>query len=220
MRAALYYAPELDDPLWAAGCTWLGRNPETGATLAQPDVPGLHAITADPRRYGFHGTLKPPMRLSTTFPALVDDAARLAAGLAPFTLPTLAVTDIAGFLALCETTPCPPLNALADACVTGLDAHRAPPDPAELARRRRHPLSPAEDAMLARWGYPHVLETWRFHLTLTQRLAPDVSAVTRAAAEQYFAALLAPRPVRSVCLYTEREPGAPFLLAERFPLGG
>lgn len=36
-RVAVYYAPETDDPLWAAGNRWLGRDPETGATLTPPD---------------------------------------------------------------------------------------------------------------------------------------------------------------------------------------
>ena len=34
-----------------------------GEDLAQPEVPGLAAMTADPRRYGFHATIKPPFRL-------------------------------------------------------------------------------------------------------------------------------------------------------------
>ena len=126
LRAAAYYAPELDDPLWRAGCAWLGRDPETGAAVPQPNVPGLADITADPRRYGFHATLKPPMRLRTAFPELVDDMRRLAASVQPFELPALAVTELSGFLALCEIVPCPSLHALADAGVVKLDRHRAP----------------------------------------------------------------------------------------------
>ena len=60
-RVAVYYAPEADDPLWRAGCEWLGRDPERGTALAQPVVAGLHENTEDPRRYGFHATLKAPM---------------------------------------------------------------------------------------------------------------------------------------------------------------
>ena len=220
MRAAIYYAPELDDPLWRAGCAWLGRDPESGAAVAQPGVPDLPALTGDPRRYGFHATLKPPMRLRTPFPELVEDARRVAAALRPFELPALAVTELSGFLALCETAPCPALQAMSDACVVDLDRHRAPADADELARRRRHGLPAAEDAMLERWGYPHVLSTWRFHMTLSQRLTPTQLAAMRPAAEAYFAGLLGPRTVGSVCVYTEHAPGAPFLLGERFGLGG
>lgn len=219
MRAAVYYAPELDDPLWRAGCGWLGRDPESGAGVVQPEVTGLRELTGDPRRYGFHGTLKPPMRLATSYPELVEDVRRLAAGMQAFELPALAVTEISGFLALCEVERCPALHALADACVVELDRHRAAAGDEELARRRRHGLPAAQDAMLARWGYPHVLETWRFHLTLTQRLTSGQLAAARPAAEGYFAGLLGPRWVRSVAVFTEREAGAPFLLAERFSFG-
>src|SRR5579875_2507200 len=133
MRVGVYYAPEPDDPLWPAGCSWLGRDPESGAELAQPDLPDIHSVTADPRRYGFHATLKPPMRLATDWDAFLADARALADGLRPFTLPHLAVADLSGFLALRESTASSSLQAFCDACVAGLDHHRAPPSSEELA---------------------------------------------------------------------------------------
>jgi hypothetical protein len=181
----------------------------------------MEDITADARLYGFHATLKPPMRLARPWAALLDDAAALARGIAPFDLPPLQVADLGGFLALRESAPCPPLHALADACVTELDTHRVPADAAEIARRRKSGLPPEQDAMLLAWGYPHVLATWRFHMTLTRRLPPAERAGIMPAAEAYFAAALAvPRQVADICIYTQAEPGAPFRLAERLPLGG
>ena len=221
MRVGVYYAPEADDPLWAAGCSWLGRDPASGAALGQPDLPEIGAITADARRYGFHATLKPPMRLATGWGALLADARTLAGTRPPFDLPPLAVADLSGFLALRETAPWPPLQALADVCVAELDAHRAPPSPQELARRRRHGLSPEREAMLARWGYPDVFATWRFHMTLTRRLRPAEAAIYRPAAEDYLASALAvSRRVTAIALFVEPEDGAPFSLAARLPLRG
>jgi hypothetical protein len=171
--------------------------------------------------YGFHATLKPPMRLATAYDAFLADATALAAGLAPFDLPPLAVADLSGFLALRETRPCPELHALADACVAGLDAHRAPANETELARRRRNGLPPAQEAMLTRWGYPHVMETWFFHMTLTQRLSGAERDAIRPLAEAHFAAALrAPRQVDAFCIFTQATPGAPFLIAERLALRG
>ena len=217
-RAAVYYAPALDDPLWAAGCGWLGRDPHTGRFAADP---ARDELTAEPRLYGFHATLKPPMRLAHPWHALVDDAAALAAQLAPFALPPLQVAGLGSFLALRETAPCPALHALADACVTGLDAHRIPPDAEEIARRRRPGLTAAQDAMLLDWGYPHVLGAWRFHMTLTRRLSPQERPAVTAQAQAHFAAALAqPRQVTDICLFTQAKPGAPFLLAQRLPLRG
>ncbi|MEJ1977252.1 MAG: DUF1045 domain-containing protein [Acetobacteraceae bacterium] len=113
------------------------------------------------------------------------------------------------------------MHALADACVLDLDAHRAPSDAAEIARRRKAGLTPEQDAMLLALGYPHVLGTWRFHMTLTRRLSAAERAVVQPQAEAYFAAALAqPRRVESLCLYTQATPGAPFMLAERLTLRG
>ncbi len=216
-RVAVYYAPKAADPLWAAGCDWLGFDPEAGRDLPTQ----FGEITEQPRVYGFHAPLKPPMRLATKWADFLADATALAARTAPFDLPKLAVMDLSGFLAVLETAFCPALHALADACVVDLDPHRTPPDAADLAKRRGSGLPAAQEAMLVRWGYPHVLETWRFHMTLTRRLTAEERATVQPAAEAHFAAALAmPRRVEEICLFTQASSGAPFRLAERLPLGG
>jgi len=220
-RVAVYYGPARGDALWHRGAHWLGRDPATNAPASQPDLPGIDEVTAEPRLYGFHCTLKPPMRLKpgTDWYALVDAAERLARDITAFTLPPLAVADLHGFLALRETTPCPEIQELADACVARLDEFRAPPSEAELSRRRRSALTPAQDANLVRWGYPYVFDTWFFHMTLTRRLSAAEHAIYRPAAEAFFATALEQRHVvNDVCLFTQREPGAPFILAQRLPL--
>lgn len=221
MRVAVYYAPVLRDPLWTAGCAWLGRDPETGATLQQPDLAGIAEATGEPARYGFHATLKPPMRLAGSYDDFIDTADRVARDIAPFELPALAVAELSGFLALRETAPSPDLHALADACVSGLDGHRAFASKEEIERRRRSGLTREQDDMLLRWGYPHVFRTWRFHMTLTRRLSEAEHAVFRPAAERHFAdALGVKRRVAEICVYTQAGDGAPFLIAERLALRG
>ena len=112
-------------------------------------------------------------------------------------------------------------DALADACVVELDGHRCPAGAAELQQRRQAGLSPLQDQMLVDWGYPHVLGTWRFHMTLSRRLSPAERAAVQPEAEAHFAAALAqPRQMADICLFTQADAGAPFMLAERFPLGG
>ncbi len=222
-RVAVYFAPRPTDPLFAAGATWLGRDPEADAPAPQPAVPDIGEVTAEPRLYGFHATLKPPMRLAEgrQWFDIVQAARALADRIAPFTLPPLAVMDLHGFLALRETVPCPPLQALADACVAELDPYRAPASEAEIARRRRASLTAEQDAMLLRWGYPYVFGTWFFHMTLTRRLNEEEKAIYRPAAEAHFArALAVPPRVTDLCLFTQEAAGAPFVIAERLPLGG
>lgn len=220
-RVALYYAPTPDDPLWSAGTTWLGRDPETNMRVAQPDLPDVDAITADARLYGFHATLKPPMRLrpGCTWEELVARTAEIAAGIPGFDLPPLTVMDLDGFLALGLTLPSPTLRALVDACVAGLDDFRAPLTEHELAYRRRNGLSPGREAMLLRWGYPDVFETWVFHMTLTRRLTEAEAAIYRPAAEAYFAdALRMPRQIRDICLLVQPAHDAPLTIAARLKL--
>jgi hypothetical protein len=222
-RVALYYAPAENDPLWARAVAWLGRDPASGAEVAQPAVPGLAAITEDAAGYGFHATLKPPMRLrqGVGWAAFHASVVELAASIAPFPLPPLEVVDLAGFLALHEAAPSPALQAFCDACVGWVDHLREPPTEAELSHRRRTGLSAAEDANLVRWGYQYVFSTWFFHMTLTRRLTADQQAVYRPAAEAWFADTLAgPRTVRDIALFVQPAPGDVFFLAERLALRG
>jgi putative phosphonate metabolism protein len=222
-RVAVYYAPQADDPLSAAASAWLGRDPQSDAPVPQPDVANIAEVTAEPRLYGFHATLKPPMRLASGcgWDDVVSAATILAERIAPFELPALSVQDVFGFLALRETAASPPLQALADACIEHLDAFRAQPSETELARRRRANLTPQQDEMLMRWGYPYVFDTWFFHLTLTRRLSAAEKRVFIPASEAYFAhAIATPRRVNDICLFVQLAPGAPFVIRERLPLRG
>ena len=223
MRVAVYYAPQTDDPLFIEGATWLGRDPESGAPTPQPDMPDIGEVTAEPRAYGFHATLKPPMRLKhgRQWFDVVEAATQVANRIAPFELPRLAVTDVHGFLALRETSACAPLQALADACVEHLDHLRAPLTDDEIARRRRGRLTSQQDAMLLRWGYPYVFETWFFHMTLTRRLNAAEKQVFMPAAEAYFArAIAGSRQVSDICLFVQPAAGKPFVIEERLKLRG
>jgi hypothetical protein len=214
-RVALYYAPASDDPLWARGADWLGRAP--------PALPDIDALTAEPRLYGFHATLKPPMALreGVSWDEVLRVTRAIAAGIPAFDLPRLAVAELHGFLALRETEPSPSLQALADACVAGADRLRAPPGEAELAKRRRGNLSPAQEANLLRWGYPYVFATWFFHMTLTRRLSAAEQAQVRPAAKAWFApALGRRRRVTDICLFVQHGAGLPFVPAERVALAG
>jgi putative phosphonate metabolism protein len=217
MRYAIYFVPTADDPLWDFANRWLGRDPETGAVF---DCDA--AVVGDPRRYGFHATLKPPFALAPgkteadLVAALVDFARRTA----PFDVPDMRVAKLGRFLAIVPGTHAPSLHALADACVRDFDGFRATADEAEIAKRRKSGLSAREDEHLLRWGYPYVFDTFRFHMTLTGRL--DEATATRLEAELVAATsdmLKRPLGVREIALFTEPQAGADFVLTRRLPLG-
>jgi putative phosphonate metabolism protein len=230
VRYAAFFAPGESSAWWRFGAHWLGRDAATGAACEQPAIPGidpesLRALTAAPRRYGFHATLKAPFALQegTTRERLAGALARFCGARLPFQMPPLEVARVDDFLAFVPAAHETRINELAADCVRELDAFRAPAAPAELERRRGKGLSTRQDRYLEEWGYPYVLADFRFHLTLTGSLdgvSPHHSAAVLAAAREAAAALAAePLWFDAVCLFEEPDPAAPFRLAARFPLG-
>jgi putative phosphonate metabolism protein len=229
-RYAIYWAPPADGALWAFGTRWLGRDPETGEALPQgldtalpADPAWLAAVTADPRHYGLHATLKPPFRLAAgrSRDQLVAALGRFAAAAAPVEGPPLVLRRLGRFLALVPGGPAPAVLALAARLVEAFDDFRAPAPPAELEKRRRHGLTPSQDANLMRWGYPYVMDDFRFHVTVSGALDP--------VALDRLEALLAPRVagfaadalmMAELALFEQPDGATPFRLTRRFPLAG
>ena len=227
MRYALYFAPAASHALWSQGNVWLGRDPESGHTLAQPTVPRfssdeIAAHTAAPRRYGLHATIKPPFHLADGRSAadLLDQLGDFAARQTAFVLPQLEVALLDDFVALRSHARSTPLHALADACVAEFDTFRAPPDAAELARRQIDSLDAAATARLKRWGYPHVFDGFEFHMSLTGGVPTAVQERLLPWLESHFApALAVVCEFDSLALYVEPTPGQPFRLERRYPFG-
>ena len=228
-RYALYYAPRLEEGLAVAASQWLGRNAETGQARALKPASEFTAerlaeITAEPRRYGFHGTLKPPLVLcdGASERDLLAAVGSFAARRRPFTVPSMALGCLSGFMALVPGQPSNELQDLADCCVIEFDEFRRPADEAELARRRASGLSPRQDELLLRWGYPYVLEEWRFHLTLTGRIHDEGerTAIGGMLRRQFAGFIDRPLAVRDLCVFRQAEPGRPFIVLARFALGG
>jgi hypothetical protein len=107
----------------------------------------------------------------------------------------------------------PGLHALAAEVVERFDDFRAPMTRAELARHDHASLTPRQRELLKRWGYPYVLDEFRFHLTLTDRIPVERRPEVERALSDWFAMLLgADVPVDALAVFTEAEPGAPFEL--------
>ena len=226
-RYAVYAAPQPGSALAGAAAAWLGRDADAGVAVAHPTdlevAPAeLAELTAAPRRYGFHATLRAPFHPAdgVTRADVAQRVDRLAAAHAPVDV-ALALRTIAGFAALVPAEPTPGLEAIAAACVTELDDLRRAPAPDDLARRRRTGLTPRQDELLVRWGYPYVLDELRLHLTLTRRLDDDERDRVLAAARRWFACVeRTPLAVRDLCVFAQPDPGAPFTVVHRAPLRG
>lgn len=220
-RYAVYYLP--DDPALAAfGASWLGWDVGQAAPARHPETAlDLENLTATPRKYGFHATLKAPVQLvgGQAEAAFFDAVAELAASATPVEVAALEVRCIGRFLALVPERRSEALDDLAGRIVTDLDRFRTPATPEELARRRAAGLTREQEAMLVRWGYPYVLGEFRFHLTLSGPADAAARKAARAEVERLMPPLPRPFPIRSISIAGEREDGR-FIALRRFPLGG
>jgi putative phosphonate metabolism protein len=218
-RYAIYFAPKQDSPWWEFGAGWLGRDEcrdvnKVQPALAQIAPDELREITVQPRRYGFHATLKAPFFLGDghTLDDLKARLQALAVTLKPLALGPMQAAMLGNFVALVPAVASDELMALAAASVTGLDDLRRPLSEAELARRQVDRLDAREQELLRQYGYPYVLERFRFHLTLSGPVAqPTAQRVLQAVADPV-AQLNATAPLLldRLCLFVEPSPGQPF----------
>ncbi len=229
-RYAIYFTPA-PGPLARFGADWLGWDLAAGGPGGvRPDVGPLPApaddLTATPRRYGFHATIKPPFALAVgaTADALAASLHAFCASHAPASLGRLRLVCVGSperaFVALVPHDEVRALGALAANTVRDLDGFRASPSEADLARRRSAGLSARQEANLVRWGYPWVIEDFAVHMTLTGPLpAATAEAVLNALTPAIAELTGQPVDVDALSLVGEDNTGH-FHLLERVPLTG
>jgi Protein of unknown function (DUF1045) len=226
MRYALYLIPAPTSALWVSASAWLGYDSLRGERMAQPVLPGfsaeaLEAATREPRRYGFHLTLKAPFRLS---PGQSEDkliaafeefcTARNGFDLGALKLEARLGNEGSGFICLVPATPCPALFLLEQDAVRGFEPFRAPLDAREMARRKPETLTPAQRHLLTQFGYPFVLEEFRPHFSLTGMLMEPQRWL--AALEQTLGG--SPQcPVQGMGLFRQPTPESAFTLLKWAP---
>ncbi len=228
MRVAVFFTPPADHPLTRSAAEWLGRDAFTGAPVARRldgrlDKTAVDLLTADPRRYGFHATLKPPFRIAEGYD--LDDIRRLlpafCAERSPVNIAALRIERLGPFFALTPDGSASDADALAADAVRAFDRFRASSSQADVTRRRPERLTGRQRTYLRDWGYPYVFEEFRFHMTLTGPVAEvhrdDLEAVLRAR----FAAFLGkPLVLDALSLFIERHPPDDFVVDTRIPFLG
>jgi putative phosphonate metabolism protein len=222
-RYAIYFAPPPEAALWRFGSQVIGYDAETGAEIAGPDglalPPDWPALTEEPRRYGFHATLKAPFQLGggCSEADLLEAARLLAARRAAFVVPRLEVALLGSFVALVPAAPSEALDELAADCVRSFDHLRAPMSPEDRQRRLKAGLSERQTAYLDAWGYPYVFEEFRFHMTLTGSLPPERRDATRALLAEAYEGLAPGLPVEGVALFRQDDRAGRFRILARLP---
>jgi 2'-5' RNA ligase len=228
LRYALYLAPPPESELWRFGCDVIGRDALTGAPRAGFAVEGYtpgawRGMTSDPRRYGFHATLKAPFRLRLDLDSadLIETLDEFSRKFAPFDAGELSVGSVAmgegkAFVALKPRGRLKELRSFEASVVRALDHLRASGD---RVRREAARLTPRQGYYLDAWGYPYVLDEFRPHFTLTNAIA-DADRVARLLQQQFRLRVALPAlSVDALTLFRESEPGGEFKILRRFLLG-
>lgn len=227
-RYAVYYVPSAESSIAKFGREWLGVDIETGTPHAQTAIPGLssqrqESLTSSPRFYGFHGTLKPPFKLAdnASLENLLIATRLFAKSVSPIELPPLELAYIGKFLALSPIAASFELELMAGGCVRALEGYRKHRTEKELAAYRQSKLTVHQEQMLEHWGYPYVLEEYRFHMTLTDRIDDEMErdVVIKAAEERTKDFLGQPLPVSEVVVCTQPERDTFMRVVERIPFG-
>jgi len=219
-RYALFYTPT--DALADFGAAWLGWDAARGRHVAHPGISGLDLarVTAVPRKYGFHATLKAPFRLAAGADAnaLQHAAADFARSHAAFGIGAMALRHDNRFVALRPGADPAHLRDFAAAAVIAFDRFRAPPSDADIARRRKSRLTARQDRQMLDWGYPFIFDDLDFHLTLSGPLPRDTAALVIAALQARLTPLV-PDPFRIDAITLMGQDGAGmFHQIHRYPL--
>lgn len=179
-RYAIYFVPPAETEFFRFGSAVLGYDCYTGGGIKRPAILDAEPefwdrLTAEPRRYGFHATLKAPFDLAPSCrEAQLVSALHSFAGLGhAIAALTPAVQMLSGFAAIVPAATSPAIDELATKCTTIFDAFRAPMAAQERARRVASGLNQSQIANLDRWGYPYLFADFRFHMTLTSQVGVD-----------------------------------------------
>jgi putative phosphonate metabolism protein len=225
-RYAIYFTSARGDVLDRFGAELLGYDAWTGGDLPFPsDVTGAEPdwreLTEDPRKYGFHATLKAPIALAEgkTEAGLLAACAALAE--TPRRIPVIApvVDAISSFIAVIPKERSRELEQLAADCVIAFDDFRAPLAAEDRARRNPERLTERQCDYLDRWGYPYVMEEFRFHMTLTGRIqSPRRERVLSMLKRRFSAIDLERLAVDAISVFRQDDGQSRFRIVERWPL--
>ena len=217
-RYAIYYIPDL--PLFQIGSDWLGWNSITGQEIL---LSADHRrITDRPRKYGFHATVKSPFALAShsTQGDLQDAFQAFCAAVPPATGGTLKISRLGRFLAMTQDVQSNAVTELAASTVSHFDKFRAPLSDKDIEKRRQRRLTPQQDELLLRWGYPYVMQEFKFHMTLTGSLAAnEIDAIEQRANTRFQEFIGQPLSIASLALLGEDRDSGHFHVVDKLSLG-
>lgn len=225
-RYAIYFIPCADSLLYRFGAELLGYDSYRAVDCSMPEsiidrFSDWRDLTADPRKYGFHATLKAPFPLhnASNENELRDACRTFVETPRPAPQITPVVSALGDFIAVVPDSPSAALAQLATDCVIAFEPFRAPMTPGDRARRNPDRLTERQRQQLDAWGYPYVFDDFRFHLTLTGRLPaerrPDILDALRRGFAQLATKSLA---IDRIALCRQTDKASRFTVLETFAL--
>lgn len=221
MRYAIYFSPSPDDALTRKASRWLGRNAFRGSE--DDNDADQRDMTAEPRRYGFHATLKAPFELADR-----SSEAELLSAFQDFTrtrqafeIPDVIIDNLGPFFAIVPKAKSEALQDFAADVVAYFEPFRAALSPSDIARRRPQELSESQRRNLSQWGYPHVMDDFRFHMTLTGPVeTKDRDRVRTLLMREFSDFTERSLAISGLGLFVERARGEAFTVHTWLPLAG
>jgi len=217
-RYAIYYLP--DDPLFQLGSDWLGWNSLTGHELVLSDE--QCTITERPRKYGFHATVKPPFSLAPEYTQddLQNAFCEFCLSAPPALGGMLQINRLGRFLAITQDQQTNEVREIAATTVSHFDKFRAPLSEQDIEKRRQNKLTAQQDALMLRWGYPYVMQEFKFHMTLTGPLPkPEIEHIEHRAQGIFREHLGRALNINSLALLGQDKDSGRFHVIKKQPFG-
>ena len=179
-RVAIYFLPKKNSSLENFGKNLLGRdiNKKKKISLTRRQkyfinrgftyFDELKDYCEQPAKYGFHATLKAPFRLKRNVKTknFYDVISHIAAQHSRFKIKGLKIVYSKKFTFITSRKPNKLLINLESDLVKHLDTFRAELNKTEIKKRIPDSLTFKQNKYLKEWGYPFVLDQFKFHMTL------------------------------------------------------
>jgi hypothetical protein len=226
-RYAIYFTPPPFSQLARFGAEILGYDGFHGsdvphAMLAGVDPAVLVSLTASPRRYGFHATTVAPFHLKGHSESdVIEELLLFSETHGPVPLGPLEVSAFGRFVVLVPAEPQSGVSVLASDCLKAFDRFRAPLSAADRARRSHEGLTARQAVLLEQWGYPYVLDQFRFHMTLAGPVPGENMLRIRSCLAREYAALARNNvELDALSLVRQGDPNQRFRVVDRYRLRG
>lgn len=220
-RYAIYFTFAQDSPMYQLGMEWLGHDIYKKTSGIKKTLSGNNTenniLTKKARQYGFHATLKAPFRLreGTTKKQLKKTFKFYASKHRAFECNLLKVEQLGNFIALVPQKKCKKLNKLANDCTMTFETFRATLSAEEIIHRKPEKLTANQQLLLDKWGYPFVMDEFRFHITLTDALTTEKLQHTLPVLKEYFDPHLSqPLLINQIHLVRQKDKTQPFSIIE------